>query len=184
MKSFTKWLFFVAIASMIALFPLQAQEHGEKGDQGKNGQGVKGEHHDGDSRGDKDGKKDEHKDGKKDEHKDGKKDEHKDGKKDGCDDEVTTFTVTLTVVDLSGTALPAIFSQTVATGGAWTFSVTLPPSGSESGAWVLGTGSGWTGTATAVDFSVGGNQGTVSVSGVTSAVDIVVYVAPDVIIIG
>jgi hypothetical protein len=164
MKSFTRWLFFVAIASMIALFPLQAQEHGEKGDKGKNGQGVKDEH--------KDGKKDEHKDGKKDEHKDEKKDEHKDGKKDGCDDEATSFTVTLTVMDISGTVLATAPSQNIASTAGGTFSVQGLSSLVIFSSGLVGTAT--LGTAT-LDYMTGFL--TVTVTGVGSAVDIVIIVS-------
>jgi hypothetical protein len=128
MKSFTKWLFFVTIAGIMVVLPLQAQVRGdkqEKDDKGKSGQGIGNERHDGDSKEDKGDKRDARKDDGQD--KDGKKDDHHDGEsqKDGCDKPAASFTVTIVyLAENLGSAVSG--PATVSAGSPAAFQINAP----------------------------------------------------------
>jgi hypothetical protein len=114
MKSFTKWLFFVTIAGIMVVLPLQAQVRGdrqEKDDKGKSGQGIGNERHDGDSKEDKADKRDARKD-----------DGHD---RDGCDKPAASFTVTIVyLAENLGSAVSG--PATVSAGSPAAFQINAP----------------------------------------------------------
>lgn len=129
MKALSRWFFLVTIASVFALFPLQAQqrEGGNKGDRHQSEQGFKGDRHDGNFGGNRfdkgDGWRDNH-DGR-----DRDRDRDRDRHRDGCDKPVEPPVVYTVSASTDGfTAISGPTSVEAGTDGIWTIT-TLPAFG-------------------------------------------------------